>query len=611
MTDNILRRSQVLTTFGPGSFVDLPERSVIICGLSQWDKNAGQVIHEPRLVAKLQQAIGVGALELITPPAMDDSPGARPVGIRAQLFPSWFVTHETAANPGKFRRRRLVGIEATEKNGLLYIDPEEPRERQKKRLIPIRFVAACRRGHTEDVDWRSFVHGSKTSCRRTLWIEERGTSGDIGDTFVGCDCGASRRLYDALDTPRFPLGNCQGLRPWLGFKTSQTCGEPHRLLVRNASNAYFAQTMSVISLPDRDENLAPILDEIWEYVGGVETEQELEYERKKPKVRATLGDLTTAEVFSAILRRRENRIEDIPVKEAEFEVLSCGRSFIGNDAPESPFFAETLDRKAWDPNGTSNLRLIERVVLVHRLREVMAQVGFTRFEPPAPQVDGEIDMNVERQDLDRDITWLPAIENKGEGIFIQMSAPAIHNWLAKPNVGERINQHMSGFLAWTNERASKRPFPGGPYLMLHTFSHLLMTAIALECGYPASSLKERIYAFKDRYGVLIHTGTSGAEGTLGGLVETGRRIADHLSHAMEMGLLCSNDPVCAEHDPSDALEKRFLHGAACHGCLLIAETSCEQRNDHLDRALVIPTLATPGASFFQMDNGSNGSQHSE
>jgi hypothetical protein len=46
-------------------------------------------------------------------------------------------------------------------------------------------------------------------------------------------------------------------------------------------------------------------------------------------------------------------------------------------------------------------------------------------------------------------------------------------------------------------------------------------------------------------------------------------------------------------------ECRFLHGAACHGCLLIAETSCEQHNDFLDRALVVPTVEDAGAEFFK------------
>jgi hypothetical protein len=41
-----------------------------------------------------------------------------------------------------------------------------------------------------------------------------------------------------------------------------------------------------------------------------------------------------------------------------------------------------------------------------------------------------------------------------------------------------------------------------------------------------------------------------------------------------------------------------LLGSACHGCLLIAETSCEQRNQFLDRALVVPTVEAIGAEFF-------------
>ena len=42
------------------------------------------------------------------------------------------------------------------------------------------------------------------------------------------------------------------------------------------------------------------------------------------------------------------------------------------------------------------------------------------------------------------------------------------------------------------------------------------------------------------------------------------------------------------------MEGRYLHGAACHGCVLIGETSCEARNDHLDRALVVPILGVTG-----------------
>lgn len=133
--------------------------------------------------------------------------------------------------------------------------------------------------------------------------------------------------------------------------------------------------------------------------------------------------------------------------------------------------------------------------------------------------------------------------------------------------------------------------------MLHTLSHLLLTVIALECGYPASSLRERVYASELGYGILLYTATADAEGTLGGLVAAGQRIHEHLHAALEWGRLCANDPVCAQHKPDDPFERRFLHGAACHGCLLIAETSCEQCNDFLDRTLVVPTVDGGEAAF--------------
>ena len=105
------------------------------------------------------------------------------------------------------------------------------------------------------------------------------------------------------------------------------------------------------------------------------------------------------------------------------------------------------------------------------------------------------------------------------------------------------------------------------------------------------------------FGVLLFTGTTDAEGTLGGLIQAGRRIHEHVHNALTMGELCSNDPVCAQHESQNPHERRFLHGAACHGCVLIAETSCEMYNDYLDRTLVVPTLERRGTEFFKTDDG--------
>ena len=436
-------------------------------------------------------------------------------------------------------------------------------------------------------------------------VDERGTSGDLGEIVVRCECGVERRLNDA--TVPGILGRCEGSRPWLGPTTREECNEPNRLLVRHASNAYFPQIMSVISLPDRNETLEKVINQVWEnFLQYVETIDDLRKDRqKKPPVKAALEGFSDDEVFQEIEVRKGSGVETPmkSVKQAEFEMLVAAKEEIGEDMPDGDFFARALPKSAWNGPWMSS---IERIVLVHRLREVVAQLGFTRFEASTPDVEGELQMGVQAAPLALEQSWLPAVENRGEGIFVQFRKSDVDAWLSRKEVQDRGRQLRAGFDTWkTAHPQSHREFPGLPYYFLHSLSHLLLTAVSLECGYPASSIRERVYALNAGYGVLLYTGSPDAEGTLGGLVESGRQIGQHLRAALELGRLCSNDPVCAQHDPQNQHECRFLHGAACHGCLLIAETSCEQHNDYLDRASWFRSSKTwvPSFSALRRRNG--------
>ena len=60
------------------------------------------------------------------------------------------------------------------------------------------------------------------------------------------------------------LGNCNGSRPWLGDTDEKGCGDPNRLLVRTASNAYFPQVMSVISIPDSMSKVEEVVLANWD-----------------------------------------------------------------------------------------------------------------------------------------------------------------------------------------------------------------------------------------------------------------------------------------------------------------------------------------------------------
>ena len=592
-----IRQSQVITTFGPGSLLDLPDHSVIVGGLDSWTSAGREEIYEARLIAKLKFLLTLPQLRLSFPPRDLDDPNGPDTGVTAYQFPEWFITQDVVEKEkgSTIRSRLLVHRRALTKGK--FID----QDRKKRPVVPVRFVRACRKGHIGDINWSEFVHRGPTTCQQQLLMEERGTSGDLSEIWVRCECKAERPLFEASVTALRALGPCDGARPWLGRMTQEKCGEPSRLLVRTASNAYFSQVMSVISLPDRKEALVKAVDAIWDNLEAVETLDDLKYERKKAKVKAALEGYQDGEVWAEIQERKGAGGLPAPksIKEAELEVLVSCEDEAGNDKPDGNFYARNLPRDRWDAPWMTG---VERVVLVHRLREVVAQVGFTRFEVSSPDKNGELEMGVVRAALGREITWLPAVENRGEGVFIGFSKKTIAQWEAREAVGLRGRQLLSGFDAWKmDHQGTKRKFPGLPYIMLQSLSHLLITAVALECGYPASSIRERVYASDTGYGILLYTGSQDAEGTLGGLVEVGQRISGHLRTALTMGRLCSNDPVCAQHDPASTHERRFLHGAACHGCLLIAETSCEQHNDFLDRALVVPTLTQTESPFFTME----------
>ena len=282
-----IRQSQVVMTFGPGAMLDLPNHSVLVAGLDFWSKGGDEII-EPRLTDKLARLLDVPTLRLITPPTEQEDPTAPSTGIDCFQFPEWFITQdvESTAPESSSRSRMLVHRKALSRGK--FID----RDRKKRAVVPIRFVRACRCGHIGDINWYTFVHSGENDCaakHRQLWIDERGTSGDLTEVWIRCECGnAERSMAQAAKLQDRALGHCDGYRPWLGPFTREPCGEPNRLLIRTASNAYFPQKLTVISLPDRDQTVKQAIDAAWEYLEAVETLEELQYERKKAKVKAAL-----------------------------------------------------------------------------------------------------------------------------------------------------------------------------------------------------------------------------------------------------------------------------------------------------------------------------------
>ena len=590
-----IRRSQVVNSFGPGSMVDLIDHAVLVGGLDFWnydaDKGATTIV-EPRLREAIAERFKVRKRKLSIedafrePPIGSDQDASPLRGVQVLEFPRWHVCQNPSC-------RALV----RENNLTLKRDRYHHSCNSSKtsETVPIRFVAACSKGHIQEFPWVYFVHAEVEggSCGAPSLTLDEGASGDFSEVVVVCSCGARRSLANALVKEANPF--CGGERPWLGPEGQQACaGENLRLLVRTASNGYFPQVVSALSVPDEAGKLHAAVQRVWDVLTAADAAT-LPTFRAIPKVKAALGGFSNEEVLAAIDGIRKGvGVPREPLRTAEWNQFLAAPLEKPGELPEvdDRFFV----RRGAVPKTLTGW--VEELVLAHKLREVRAQIGFTRIEPVTADLQGEFDLGVEVQDLGLQTDWLPATEILGEGVFIRLSEKQVVAWEKRPEVIARGMELLAGYDAWAAGVDRPPPFPGIRFYMLHSLAHLLLSAVSLEAGYSATSIRERLYCAAGdsdtpMAGILLSTGSSGTDGTLGGLVEQGRHLERHFRRAFELGKLCSNDPVCGHHSPQGDQAERFLEGAACHGCLFMAECSCERFNCYLDRSLVVPTMGHP------------------
>lgn len=310
-------------------------------------------------------------------------------------------------------------------------------------------------------------------------------------------------------------------------------------------------------------------------------------------VRALADRLGVDAVNDAIQARRDGLAQEDPddLLGPEWRVLSTPAG-----APELPDFKL---RSVAVPSAFEGL--LADVVLVERLREVSALRGFTRINAPDELgSSGGTIVRLARQPPQ----WLPCSEVRGEGIFIRFPEETLLDWETRYRRSGRATMIRDGHRAWRARRGldGDDGWLGERYLLLHTFAHALIRELALECGYTASSIRERLYTtgageHEPMAGLLLYTAAQDSEGTLGGLVSLGEpdQLGPLLRQALERAQLCSSDPLCSEHDPR---ADGSVHAAACHACQFASETSCERGNRFLDRATLVPTLADTNVAYF-------------
>ena len=391
------------------------------------------------------------------------------------------------------------------------------------------------------------------------------------------------------------LPGCRGRHPHLDHFDTE-CDEEARSVLLGATNSWFPITLSALAIPQTKDPLSQLIQDGWEFFEELESEAEVAVTAKtlmKTGALPGIDKYPASAIWSATEAYRtgggQDAVGEADIKGPEWDVLTEA-----NPPTDYPHF---MSKKVSTP--TRFTTHIGRVLLLERLREVNALLGFTRVE--APEESGDPNERPQMANLSRSKPeWVPANQVHGEGIFIQFDEAALVKWEALAGVKKVDQMLRGGHRGWRNSRHldPNEGYPGIRYAMLHTLSHLLIRELALECGYNAASIRERIYADTSQAGILIYTAAADSDGTLGGLVDLGKpeNLGRLLEQALNRSKICSSDPLCSEHDPE---KDRSLHGAACHACSLVAETSCERGNRYLDRSLLVPTLERSDAAFFK------------
>ncbi|MEU5402630.1 DUF1998 domain-containing protein [Streptomyces sp. NPDC005963] len=603
-----LRPSQLLHTYGIGAVTDLPNLSTMVLGLDHWDQARARPLSEDRLLAAVRRRLGSQVAALRTPPHLPED-FADPhgdwtrTGVPVGLFPRWLRCSRERCNilspatGGLFQLR--PNLYRPEKTRYVHTNcaadgPDRPT------ALPARFLVACPAGHMDDFPWDYFVHrggASEDGCSLTL--TESGTTGEAANVFVKCACNKVRSMADALgQAGERNLPACRGHHPHLGTFATPPCTEHARTIVLGATNSWFASQLRVFSIPRAEEPLAQAVREHWDLLSLLSAvpadaaKMLLPTQTCWPELEQYGADA----VWAAISREVQARAGDQEDEEEDFDLTTPEwRAFTHSRDHSLPDF--TTVREPRLPEGTSSW--LESVILVHRLREVSALTGFTRIEAPE-WLPAEEDRPPSAAPLSRNSpTWVPCAELRGEGVFLTLKEEPLARWEQRPEVVARSRRLEQAHRDWCNARHVEPRWPGIRYVLLHTLAHVLIRQFALECGYGASGIAERVYARSGAdpmSGILLYTAAPDSEGTLGGLVSLGRRerLGPVIEQALEEARLCSSDPMCAEHDPR--IHSR-LHGAACHACLFAAETSCERGNHYLDRALLVETLAGDRGAF--------------
>ena len=627
-----VRAAHLINQYGVGAMVNFKDQVLMTAAPETWQAGVVPIFDE-----RLQKKLDVDYFGL--PVNQDDNHKS---GTMAYVrFPQWYSCPECHKFMPMKEWVKLYRKNAPKKNlqndPYMIVEPHCPicsmGRKRKVHLVAARLVTVCEHGHINDFPWIDWAHvhedGRCDNPQLKLNVRRTGTYGFRNIEVECMTCHAKADLGGVMEKNLFKNHDegrskkwfkCQGTHPWKNVK--EGCDAYPRAVLRGASSVYYPVEESSLVIPPYETEFKKNVRNTVAFRHGLKNVEETrtdEYMSSEEKaqdirkyIRRTTGDVVRE--LGSIVKEDDvmEYLEGLWGEKRSCDSVDITIEEENRRYREEEYDALTGEAKGAEKEGRSDfvreeisvckerLPFLSQVVLLHKLREVRALVGFSRVNPVMDRNDQGHFVSIKEEKT----RFYPGYQVFGEGIFLRFDSRQIALWESEyeselTRREKLINDHFHE--SFFGRGSSRQITVKG--ILLHSFAHALIRQLSFECGYGISSLRERLYydqedgIGKDMAGILIYTASGDSEGTMGGLVRQGymESLPDIIKKAIDATRHCSNDPVCSL---SHGQGNFAMNLAACHTCLLLPETSCEEFNSFLDRAMLIGTMENPEIGFF-------------
>ncbi len=464
-------------------------------------------------------------------------------------------------------------------------------EKCDSNLEQVTWCAASDKGYLDDVPWHYMCHlKSDKKCHKDNDSTYLKLLTNIkGNRVVKCTKCGSEGSYENMTVN---VMNRQ--QPWVDDAVKLDKDDIVVILEVNNPGVYFPERSNAIVIPPESRiSKSSVIDKLYNNSKLCREIDSIKIPlRKKGKMKeiASLYRCSIEDIKEALAEIKTGYPfleSNITVGELMGDEYKALLTSLENVADDEDFVTvhktkdwKNLDSKSLSSTLSAIVKIVDKQVIVARLREIQVFKGFYRITQ-----DQE---NLVPPDIVGESKWLPAIELFGEGIFFTLDEGVLNQWEEIDGVKKRTEEIINRYE--TSEDIIQEDIAiSSRFILLHTLAHLLIRELETTAGYPAAALKERIYCSRQNpdnmAGILIFTAVADIVGSLGGIVESGepKEFLGLMSNVFKHAQWCSLDPVCTEHEGQGP---GWLNRAACHACALIPEPSCEYKNVLLDRVFI-------------------------